>query len=61
MMGVCSSTLMTRLMVKRLSITRVVVTLARYRNRAKITEPPTSVSTKGTTIAINMHSAKLSI
>ena len=35
-------------MVKRLSMTRVVVTFARYRNRANTTEPATSVSTKGT-------------
>ena len=38
---------MSRLMVKRLSMIRVVVTLARYRNRAKTMEPPISVRMKG--------------
>ena len=38
---------MTRLTVNRLSRTRVVVTFARYRNRAKTRAPPTSVRIKG--------------
>jgi len=47
MIGVWSSTLTTRLTVNRLSMTRVVVTFARYRNRAKTRAPPTSVRIKG--------------
>ena len=38
---------MTRLTVNRLSRTRVVVTFARYRNRANTREPPISVRIKG--------------